>query len=124
MHKETMKGADVWGIEVPLDESGRRSWPDEIKHKVVARVAAGAKITAIAKEIGATPGLVSKWSNKDKTPAPRQSFVEVSMASASEQVPAQEATCTLRIGDVTLEVQLGFPVARLTDLIRAARASL
>lgn len=119
---ETISSISVWGITVPIDAYGKRLWPDTVKAQAVERIAAGTKVRAIATEIGATNGLVSKWVQKGRKQPSAQKFVDVTMAEAPAAIEPSDS-CRILIGDTTLSVPPGFPPQHLTELLRAVRAS-
>lgn len=123
--------AVIWGIPVVTADNGRRVWPDALKAMAAEKVAAGAKILEIAKEVGANKSLVAKWVNA-RRPAERgddsPKFVEVSgprepHGTMRKKEADEAAVCRIRIGDAEVSLDGDFPTSQLADILRAVRAS-
>lgn len=126
----------IWGIAVPLDRNGTRRWPSAIKRMAAERVAAGARISQIAREIGARDCTVRKWFGGAEEPdqAAPPAFVEVlppaRLRAAAEprsasgpKPPPETGICRIRIGDAEIAVSPSYPAAHLTEVLRAVRAT-
>lgn len=121
---------EVWGIPVPRQANGRYLWPREIKDKAVARINGGQAVISVAVEIGANKSLVAKWASKGRKDGVESEkanpFVEVVASKDVTPKPKSgtvAASCDLLLGDVRLTISSDYPVAHLTEILRAVRAS-
>lgn len=134
----------IWGIPVRSDTAGRRRWPKEVKAEAARKVAAGATIANLAREIGIDDCTLGKWvrnENPIKTGAPR--FVEIKSTEVridakgtrghhdvrrpfdthkSSQV-GDFYECALQIRDAIVKFDASMPIERLSSIIRAISSS-
>lgn len=69
---------EVWETPVPIDKWGSRRWPHVIKSMAAERIAAGARISDIAKETCANDCTVRKWLSRAGGPMPpKLGFIKV-----------------------------------------------
>ncbi|WP_092897057.1 transposase [Rhodobacter sp. 24-YEA-8] len=134
----------IWGIPVRIDTAGRRRWLKEVKAEAARKVAAGATIANLAREIGIDDCTLGKWVRKEnpiKTGAPR--FVEIKAPEVRfdtkgiwdprdvrRPVDTQKLSqvddfyeCTLQIRDATLRFDASMPIEMLSNIIRAISSS-
>jgi transposase-like protein len=125
------EGHLVWGFRVEVNSEGKRSWPTGLKELATQKIAEGAKVTEIARELGARPSLVAKWvtaarSNKSMgagafVEALAPSHATSTRAGAREIIQTQNAHCIIRLGGAEVEVSASFPSNQLHAILRAVR---
>lgn len=122
----------IWGHPVPKKSNGRYMWPEQIKVMAAERVAAGATIAEVARELTANESLVGHWIRNLRGGKPvRQAKPEPSAPEIIEIIGIDDlpgsttgtGSCIIQIGDTRLTIGPGYPAAHLTEILRAVRAS-
>lgn len=135
----------VWGISVAIDAAGRRRWPKEIKRMAVKKVASGATIAGLAREIGVNEGNLGKWVRKGQHNAPEMPrFVPLAISDSTRGLNESEpfmnpvisgkaspqgdqprpGECILQIRDATLRFPIDMPMDKLSEIIRTILLSV
>ena len=136
MENITMEGGatrevKIWGFSVPLSPTGRRTWPDGLRHLAVKKIQEGAGIRETAEEIGANKSLVALWVKKADVTHDLK-FVEAVQAPSSLATSAQTTrteksvsgtSCRITIGDITIDVPTGYPLEQLPQVLQAVRGT-
>ncbi len=97
--------------------------------KAADHIRAGEKIKDIANEIGANKSLVAKWATVTAVKKSVPAFVELARPNVISgernaiATPASHAACEIQIGDTGITIPPGYPIAHLTEVLRAVRDS-
>lgn len=121
-------GLEVWGIPVPVNAKGVRTWPDEVKALAISKAAAGGKVAEIAREAGVNESLVYKWLNATKAPVGSPQFVEVTAPAATAKCSAAlprpgGGECVVRFHGAEVAIPPGFPASELGAIMLAVKAA-
>lgn len=135
---------EVWGITVPIDNYGRRRWPNEIKEMAVQRVVAGSTISELAREMDIAGCTLGKWIRKSRSHKETSSLlVEVGIHDAAEGSQIVDDgirrsdcgikdlarssksidECVLQLGSFELKFDARISSSNLVAIIRAITAS-
>ena len=118
-------------LEVMAGPTGRRSWPDAVKARIVVeRFAAGVRVVDVARRHGVAPQQVTTWRRLARwgtlaLPAESQlDFAALVLdeppAPLSAKVPAP---IEIEAGGVTVRLTGDCPAARVAEIAIALRAS-
>ncbi len=121
-------------LEVLEGPSGRRTWPDDVKARVVLEsYAPGAKVCDVARRHGMAPQHLSTWrglAKKGKLVLPMPDdgedlFVPVEIlpeAALPSEAPPASGMIEIEAGGAIVRVPLDTDAARVADLARALQA--
>lgn len=115
---------------VPRRADGKRSWPPELKARIVAEtLIEGETVNAVAKRYDLIPSTVSDWrrmARQGKLVLPNldgMDFVPVEIeapAVLAEPLPARSSNAIDVIrGDVIVRLDAATPAARVAEIVRA-----
>ena len=118
-------------LEVMAGPTGRRSWPDVVKARIVAELfAAGIRVVDVARRHGVAPQQVTTWrrqARRGTLALPAESPIDFAAlvldepsASSSVKVPAP---IEIEVGGVTVRLAGDCPAARVAEIAIALRAS-
>lgn len=122
-------------LEVVSGPTGRRSWPDEVKARIVAEtLQPGVRVVEVARRYGMRASNVSAWRRLARqgvlmlAEADMPAFVPISLKAEPpvSAVDSSDAPSALRLSlnDMTLHVPMGFPMREVAALIAALRRAL
>jgi transposase len=121
-------------MEVVSGPTGRRSWPDEVKARIVAEtLQPGARVVEVARRYGLRASNVSAWRRLARqsaltlAEAEMPAFLPISL-KAEPPVSAGDSSdapsLRLSLNDMTLHVPMGFPAREVAALVAALRPAL
>jgi transposase len=117
-------------LEVMAGPTGRRSWPDAVKARIVVEsFAAGVRVVDVARRHGVAPQQVTSWRRQARRGAlalPAESPLDFATlvldeppAPPSVKVPAP---IEIEVGGVTVRLAGDCPAARVAEIAIALRA--
>ena len=118
----------VGRMEVLEGPTGRRSWPDEEKIRIVREsLEPGARVCDVARRNGIAPQHLSTWrglakKGKLKVPIPEEDFPAfASLEVVEERAPASAASIELEADGITLRLPGDTSASRIAELAAALR---
>ncbi len=118
----------VGRMEVLEGPTGRRSWPDEEKIRIVREsLEPGARGCDVARRNGMTPQHLSTWrglarKGKLNVPIPEEDFPAfAALEVLEERAPAAAALIELEVDGVTLRLPGDTSASRIAEIIAALR---
>ena len=114
-------------LEVMTGPTGRRSWPDGVKARIVAEtLVTGARVVDVARRHGVAPQQVTTWRPRHAV-APWQSpfaFAALVLDEPSAPPSAKDpAPIEIEAGGVTVRLAGDCPAARVAEIAIALHAS-
>jgi transposase len=116
-------------LEVMAGPTGRRSWPDAVKARIVAEsFAAGVRVVDVARQHGVTPQQVMTWrrqARRGTLALPVESPIDFAALVLDEPpaLPSVPAPIEIEAGGVTVRLAGDCPAARVAEIAIALRAS-
>ena len=124
-------GGSLSRLEVLEGPTGRRSWPDEVKARVVAEsFEPGVKVSAVARRHGLTPQHLTSWRRAARDgrlvlPADgEEAFAQLVVddrPAAGRRTHDGCEVISIETGGITVRVPLNISAARLGDIAAALR---
>lgn len=120
------------GVEVVSGPTGRRTWPDEVKGRIVAESHAGdTSASEVARRHGIVPSQLFTWrrqarAGKLAVPVTDDDlFASVLLDDAPGSAPTPAATVSIEpeVGGVTLRLPPDASAARIAEIVAALRAA-
>ena len=115
-------------MEVLEGPTGRRSWPDEEKVRIVREsLEPGARVCDVARRHGMTPQQLSTWrglarKGKLNIPIPEEDFPAFAALEVVEEAPADPgAPIEIAAGDVTIRLAANASASRIAAIATALR---
>ena len=117
-------------LEVMTGPTGRRSWPDGVKARIVAETfVAGARVVDVARRHGVAPQQVTSWRRQARRGVlalPAESSLDFA-ALVLDEPPApplakDPAPIEIEAGGVTVRLTGDCPAARVAEIAIALRA--
>jgi transposase len=110
--------------------TGRRSWPDEVKARIVAEsFTPGARVVDVARQHGVTPQQVTTWrrlARRGRLALPAESpldFAALVLDEPAAPPPAKApAPIEIEAGGVVVRLAGDSPAARVAEIAAALRA--
>ena len=118
-------------LEVIAGPTGRRSWPDAVKARIVAETfVAGVRVVDVARRHGVAPQQVTTWRRQARRGAlalPAESPLDFA-ALVLDEPPAppsakDPAPIEIEAGGVTIRLAGDSPATRVAEIAAALRAS-
>ena len=109
--------------------TGRRSWPDAVKARIVVEsFAAGVRVVDVARRHGVAPQQVTAWrrqARRGTLALPAESPIDFAALVLDEPPapPSVPAPIEIEAGGVTVRLAGGCPAARGAEIAIALRAS-
>jgi transposase len=119
-------------LEVMAGPTGRRSWPDAVKARIVAEsFAAGVRVIDVARRHGVTPQQVMTWrrqARRGTLALPAESAIDFA-ALVLDEPPAPPSVkipvpIEIEAGGVTVRLAGDCPAARVAEIAIALRAGI
>lgn len=115
---------------VPRRADGKRSWPPELKARIVAEtLIEGEMVNAVAKRYELIPSTVSDWrrmARQGKLVLPNLDGIDFVPVEVEASVPVAQPvpnpfsnTLDLIKGDITVRLDTATPAARIAEIARA-----
>lgn len=116
-------------MEVLEGPTGRRSWPDEVKIRIVREsLEPGARVCDVARRHGMTPQQLSTWrgllarKGKLNIPIPEEDFPAFAALEVVEEAPADSGVpIEIEAGDVTIRLAASTSAIRIAEIVAALR---
>jgi transposase len=117
-------------LEVVSGPTGRRSWPDEVKARIVAEsFTPGARVVDVARQHGVTPQQVTTWrrlARRGRLALPAESpldFAALVLDEPAAPPPAKApAPIEIEAGGVVVRLAGDSPAVRVAEIAAALRA--
>jgi transposase len=114
-------------LEVLEGPTGRRTWPDDVKGRIVAEsFEPGARVAEVARRHGMAAQHLSTWrrlarEGKIVVPVDEPMFAHLEIASQDEAVPESPTDGFVEIdtGDITIRLPGTTPADRIADVVSA-----
>jgi transposase len=116
-------------LEVMAGPTGRRSWPDAVKARIVAEsFAAGVRVVDVARRHGVAPQQLTTWrrqARRGTLALPAESPIDFAALVLDEPPapPSVPAPIEIEAGGVTVRLAGDCPAARVAEIAIALRAS-
>jgi transposase len=116
-------------LEVMAGPTGRRSWPDAVKARIVAEsCAAGVRVVDVARRHGVAPQQVTTWrrqARRGTLALPAESPIDFAALVLDEPPapPSVPAPIEIEAGGVIVRLAGDCPAARVAEIAIALRAS-
>jgi transposase len=117
-------------LEVMAGPTGRRSWPDAVKARIVAEsFAAGVRVVDVARRHGVAPQQVTTWrrqARRGTLALPAESPIDFAALVLDEPPPPSAkvpAPIEIEAGGVIVRLAGDCPAARVAEIAIALRAS-
>jgi transposase len=116
-------------LEVMAGPTGRRSWPDAVKARIVAEsFAAGIRVADVARRHGVAPQQLTTWrrqARRGTLALPVESPIDFAALVLDEPpaLPSVSAPIEIEVGGVTVRLAGDCPAARVAEIAIALRAS-
>lgn len=118
-------------LEVVLGPTGRRSWPDEVKARIVAEsFAVGSRVVDVARRHAVSPQQVTAWrrlARRGSLALPAENVLDFAALVLDEPptpLPAKDlAPIEIEVGGIVLRLAGDSPAARVAEIAVALRAS-
>jgi len=117
-------------LEVLDGPTGRRTWPDDVKGRIVAEtLEAGARVVDVARRHGLNPQHLSTWrrharEGKIVVPVDGPMFARLEIAPPDEVAPVSPVGDFVEIGTggITIRLSGTTPADRIADVVSALSA--
>ena len=123
--------SSVERLEVLEGPTGRRSWPDEEKIRIVREsLEPGARVCDVARRNGIAPQHLSTWrglakKGKLNVPIPEEDFpVFAALEVAEDKTPAAATLIELEVDGVILRLLCDTSAGRIAEIATALRQAL
>lgn len=123
-------GRCVERMEVLEGPTGRRSWPDAEKIRIVREsLEPGARVCDVARRHGMTPQQLSTWrglarKGKLNIPIPEEDLPAFAALEVVDEVPPEpEVPIKIEVGDVTIRLAANTSATRIAEIVAALRLS-
>lgn len=123
----------IGGCEIQVGPSGKRTWPDEVKGRLVAEtLVPGVTVNEVARRVGMQPNHLSAWrrlAKEGKLVVPDlegADFAAVTVLSEPEASSFDDSGpghLNVIIGSVTVRLEACTPPDRIAALVRALNAA-
>ena len=116
-------------MEVLEGPTGRRSWPDEVKIRIVREnLGPGARVCDVARRHGMAPQHLSTWrglarKGKLNIPIPEEDLPAFAALEVVEEAPADSGEpIEVEVGGVTIRLAASTSTTRIAEIVVALRS--